>query len=202
MAATRLARTVRVFADRTLSPAALSLHLATEARRLRDDLVATGQAPASWRTFVDGRESAAETTARRVIEYKFSLLTQAVGFALGYCIARSPVQSGRFRKSWFVAVNGLRWGSDLTAIPASAEVMVTNDQPYARKIDVGAMRMRVPPGIVEAARQAVQRAYPSIKAERSFLLLPSGYVLKRHGGRRDTRAGQALTYPALILSPR
>lgn len=206
--AAAVARSMRLFRDRALSPAAQSAVLAGVARKGRDELIRRGEAPTSYRTFVDGREGAREEAVRPdgTIVYRFNLLPAAVGFALALCVARSPVRSGRYRKSWFVMVNGRRWTGDMDAIPADATVFVTNDQPYSRKIDTGAMKLKVPPGIVEAARQAVQRQYPFIRAERDFLLLPGdgkrgGYVLRTHGGsrRKDRQAGQRLTYPALVL---
>ncbi len=60
------------------------------------------------------------------------------------------------------------------------------------------------PGLTPTLGDPAQRAYPSVKAERDFLLLPGGYVLKTAGGsrRKDRQAGQALTYPALVLTER
>ncbi len=92
--------------------------------------------------------------------------------------------------------------------------MIVNPEPYARKIDVGGMKMSVPPQIVEDARQAVKRKYPAIEAQRTFVNLPSGldaginypvpWILKgrtkkRGFIRRENRAGMPITYPALVL---
>ena len=154
-------------------------------------------------------------------------------FALAFAVARSPAASGErhgksafpeaYRKRWFVAVDGVRWTGDLREIPAGAEVMVTNDQPYHRKIDVGGMKVSVPPGIVEAARQATMRRFPTLFCGMGFVTWPGAYVLKGHGRsmaqrhsaylkfygrktvgvfRKATSPGQVMTYPALILSNR
>jgi hypothetical protein len=97
---------------------------------------------------------------------------------------------------------------------ASAELIVTNDQPYHRKIDTGHMRMSVPPGIVEDARQAVMRRFGNvIQAQRRVITLGGAYVLAGvfHQGYRphartrlqkDTAAGRELNYPALVISQR
>lgn len=217
--AATVARTIRIFRDQALSPAGLSLKLAAFARRSRDELIRDGEASPSFTTYVDGRRDAAEETVRPdgVILYAFNTLGLAAAFAITFCMARSPVDSGAYRSAWMVVVNGRVWSGDLNDIPANAEVMITNPLPYSRKIDVGHMRMRVPPGIVEAARQQVLRRYPSLSAERALVTIPAslggGYVLRgrfRRGRRQharqrlrsDTQKGAEMTYPALIIGVR
>lgn len=84
--------------------------------------------------------------------------------------------------------------------------MVLNPEPYARKIDTGGMKTSVPPGIVEATRQIVQKQYPNINAERKFVTIAPGiipgapWILRRnHGRSRSRSAGRPVTYPALVL---
>lgn len=206
-----VARSIRLFADRNLSSDALSAHLAKTAIMARDDLVRSGNAAPHWTTYVDGRQGVPESQVRPdgAIVYRFNVLGLATVFALSYCMTRSPVRSGAYRKAWFVAVDGKPWRDDLNDIPDSAEVMIVNPLPYARKIDTGAMkRMSVPPGIVEGARQVTQRRFPTVVASRRFVNIPPGlvdgapYTLRRNGVRKDRAAGQSLTYPALILSSR
>lgn len=230
MATTTAARNIRVFVDKALSPAAISAHLASEARRLRDEAIKAGQASPAYRTFVDGTEGRSEDSAQRTITYRFSSLLQATNFALREVKARSPVDSGTYRDAWLVLVNGQIWSGRADDIPPGVTVMIVNPVPYARKIDVGGMIMSVPPQIVEGVRQRVQSEYPTVRAERDFVMLPSGlypgapYTLKQQGvrsgivyskkrgfeqkfkpeltRRRDRRAGQQITYPALIMSER
>jgi hypothetical protein len=121
-------------------------------------------------------------------------------------------------------VGGVPWTQPLEDIPPNAEVGITNISDYARKIDVGGMRMSVPPNIVETVRQLCQRKYPAFLFERIFVTIPGGYILrgravrsglsfdKRRGffqssprrptNRTDARAGQRLTYPSLIINTR
>lgn len=217
--ATDFAYRIRVFRDRTLSPAGLSHLLATTARRKRDEFIARGDVPNNYLTFVDGRRGASEDTVRSdgVILYQFGIVGLAAQFALGYLIARSPVRDGDYRKSWIVAVNGQKWLGDLNEIPVDAEVRVVNPLPYARKIDVGHMRMSVPHALIEGARQATHSRFPTLKIEREIVTIPAalggGYILKgrfRRGHRlhartrlrSDTQAGAEMTYPALILTSR
>lgn len=212
-----VARSVRVFRDQALSPGALSARLAAVARSTRDDVVARGEAPANWRTFVDGRQGASEDAVRPdgAILYRFNYLGLAAAFALAYCAGRSPVADGDFKAAWIVAVDGGLWRDALSAIPPGAQVMVTNPLPYARKIDVGHMHMSVPHNIIEDARRAVRQRYPMVKTERWLTTIPAawggGYVLKGrfHRGvranaraalRSDTRAGAEMTYPTLVIT--
>lgn len=227
MARTARSGNIPKFITKVLSPGATSAHLAAEARRFRDELIRAGRAQPIYRTFVDGVEGRSEDAVRRVINYRFSTLLQATNFALREVKARSPVESGRYRDAWLVLVNEQIWSGQAADLPASAIVKIVNPVPYARKIDVGGMIMSVPPQIVEGVRQLVQGRFPSVRAERDFVLLSSGlypgapYTLKRQGIRsgivyskksgfqqkfkpeltrkRDRAAGQQLTYPALIL---
>lgn len=191
---------------------------AASARKLRDDVIAAGEAPKVYTTFVDGRAGASEEIVRtdgtgRVL-YRFSSLADATAFALAFVRARSPVDSGAYRNAWLVAVNGQLWAGDVSAIPRDAEITIVNPEPYARKVDLGRIKMSVPPQIIENARQAVRAAYPAIKAERAFVNLPSSFgvgiaypvpwLLKGRPGkpkptRRDNHAGMPITYPALVM---
>lgn len=207
-----------VTASALLPQADLSRLFAQAARKLRDDAIAAGYAPQRYATFVDGRPGAPEETVRTdgggQILYRFGALAEAAAFALAYLRARSPVDSGAYRNAWLVAVDGRKWLGDLADIPMQAEITITNPEPYARKIDVGGMKMSVPPQLIENARQALRAAFPTVKGERAFVNLPSSlaaginypvpWILKSRGNRngfvrRDNRAGMPITYPALIL---
>ncbi|GBR07492.1 hypothetical protein [Gluconobacter frateurii] len=205
-----VARNIRLFRDQALSPAAQSAYLARVAINARDTAVRRGDAPPHWTTNVDGRQGAPESSVRPdgFILYKFNVMGLAAKAALQLCKERSPVRSGRYRDSWVVVVEGKPWTDDVADVPEGKEVMIVNPQPYARKIDTGAMKMSVPPGIVEAVRQSIQRKFPTVNAARAFVTVPSGlldnapYILRRNGRAKDRTAGKAITYPALILTRR
>jgi hypothetical protein len=220
-------RTVDVFVASRTSVPAVKAYLADQAQVNAQALIDAGRASPRYRKFVNGVENADPTTIRLdgtgTIAYLFASLNEAAGYALTYAINHSPEKSGRYRASWFLLVNGQPFtGADLRDIPLGAEVVLSNFQPYHRKIDVGGMRMSVAPQIVEQTRQAVLRRYPSITAERKFITIPGGYVLQRHGvrsglhydkkrktyarlhppqvsGEADRRAGQVMTYPSLVM---
>lgn len=195
-----------------LDPAAIAALLARTARAELAIVIADGSGSPDYVRFVNGREGVAEEAVQvpGPILYVFSSLAEVAQYALAVCIARSPVRSGRYKDSWFVLVNGQV--ADPANLPAGAEIVITNDQPYARKIDAGHMRMSVPPGIIESARQAVMKRYGNLVfAERRLVSLAGGYVLKgrfrrgrRAGSRRklqkDAQAGAQLTYPALVIN--
>ncbi len=195
-----------------ISQDAISAELAKFARAQLAEAIGSGAGSPMYSRFVNGREGAAEETveAPGPILYVFAWWAPVIGFALAYARGRSPERSGRYRKSWIVLVNGREVDED-AAIPAGAEVTITNRQPYHRKIDSGHMRMRVPPGIIEEMRSRIARRFSgAVEARATQVLIPGGYILKgkfrrgyreraRSGLRRDTRAGQPMTYPAVVM---
>lgn len=195
-------RSVRLFAGTHLSPQARSQALASFARADVRRLITERRASPVFTVFVDGRENAAEETVRpdgRIV-YRFNGIAEAVAFALSYCVARSPVKSGTYRKSWVVLVDGREWTAPLPEIPAGAAVLVVNTQPYHRKIDMGSQgagalgrevsahrgprrKRGAYVSIVEGARQELLRRFPGVSAARLFVELPNGpapapYALK------------------------
>jgi hypothetical protein len=162
---------------------------------------------------------ALEEAVREQIIYRYTRLDQPIIFALAFLKQISPVGSGKdrhpglFRDSWFVMVDG-EPTDDFSRIPASAVITITNPQPYSRKIDVGSMRLSVPPHLVDQAAVAVNGRYGnSVTAQPRYVTLQEGYAMRghfRHGRgvhartrlRKDVAAGQPMTYPALIIRGR
>lgn len=186
-----------------LSPQAINALLARTAKQALAEAISSGEASPRYQRAVNGRVNVPEeqVQAPGPILYAFSYLEEITTYALEFARARSPKASGRYRNSWFAMVDGRVWNGR-TDIPADAQVIVTNDRPYSRKIEVGAMKMRVPPNIVEDARQAVQQRYGgTVKASKRFIELSGAYRLRRNGGRRGRRRGDPITYPALVIDP-
>ena len=165
--------------------------------------------------YVDGVAGAPEDAvkANGVIVYdypRFDLVTQ---FARRTLISLSPVKTGAYRDHHQLYLNGDPVETLADWRPGST-VMIANPAPYARKIEIGAMKMRVP-GTDHVYRQAsviVRREYGELLACRfSFVgleaveferdrrgahsVLDAGFVVT---GRRGN-AG-AIRYPALIFS--
>jgi hypothetical protein len=237
-------------ATANMEPAALAAQLAAFAKSELAAAIQRGDASPPYETVVNGRVGAAEESVipPGPIVYVFSggnLWPAVIGFALDYLQRRSPVDSGDYRNSFVVIADGrIKGGSYAgvyrrallggkvqgpTDIPASAKVIITNTQPYTRKIEMGAMRMSVPPGLFKDAESAVAGEYGEVvSVSTQFLRLHSGiapdlpYILKGAGRvgravrsrqssayragrstltlRRDSRAGQPLTYPSLVLN--
>jgi len=206
--------------------------IARAARAERDGLISGGQASPIYRTLVDGRDNAPEESIKPggAIIYRFNTLGQAAIFGLAFARERSPAVSGTYKRSWFVAVNGVAWSGDLNDVPSDAQVMIVNAAPYHRKIHTGAMQT-IGRGICEATRQAVRKRFPNLDAGIIFADLSGTvagwklpYVLQtggrtraaaqnnrssvfRAGGtvlarRKDTAAGQKMRYPAVLVTAR
>ncbi|NEV75469.1 hypothetical protein DYI24_00035 [Rhodopseudomonas sp. BR0C11] len=197
-----------------IAPENIARELAAFAKRELLKAIHEGEASDQYDRYVNGRLGAPEESVQPPgpILYVFKYWREIVEFALDTLIERSPEKSGRYKQSWFVMLPGGGRVQDIDAIPINATVIICNDQPYSRKIDVGHMRMSVPPGVVEDGRKAVLSRYGNIvTAKRTMIPLPNGYVLKgrfrrgyrtyaRKKLRKDTQAGAQMTYPALVLS--
>lgn len=192
-----------------LEPQSIARLLAQTARKALAEVQAEGIFPERYERAVNGRIGASEDSVQPPgpITYTANWLPEVAAYALAFAMERSPVRSGRFKKSWFVMVDG-RETRDLESIPDEAECIITNDQPYARKIEVGAMQMRVPPGVAQDTRQAVLRRFGNIvTAQVRFIPLAVGYALRRGSQRkgradRDRSAGRQLLYPAVVIAHR
>lgn len=188
-----------------LEQAAISAELAKFARSELSGAIARREASPVYARFVNGRLGASEdeVEAPGPILYVFSWWDQIIKVALDYLQQRSPKgPTGRYSKSFIVMVNG-RIGTRGQQIQATDEVIVTNRLPYTRKIQVGAMKMSVPPGIFDDARRHLHRhlGRDLVEVRVRFLNLPNPYILKNsQGTRRDRQAGMPLTYPALVMN--
>ena len=224
-------RQLLLFADRTLSPAAQSRHLAERARRERDALIAAGRASSSYRWWVDGREGAPEETVAPAdggrIVYRFSALGAVAAFALSVLIERSPRRSAapidartgktaHYRDGFYVGVDGKFIPAAVfepTAVPPGAEIVIGNTQPHSRKVDVQLvgdrpLRFSVPAGLFDDAAKAVAARYGDVVTVKRIYTMrfPGQYVLRhdqvRANGRPRRRAGTPVESPALIITSR
>lgn len=206
---------IRVQLDRYGPEQAKQKHIAIARAGLAAFLAGQSARP-DVRIEVDGHPASSEDQVQPfgVITYRFYRMREIVSFALDYARSVSPVDSGRYRDAWFPLFAGAEIA--LADVPNSGTIIVTNDQPYSRKINVGAKGFEryAPPGVVEKVRQAVRAKYgATVDANIEFITLDGGYVLKkglrrihqgrRYGGiRRDAQAGTPITYPSLALTPR
>lgn len=202
-------------ATRDLRSEAINAELAKFAKEELGRVISSGEASPNFDRFVNNRAGLTEdqVEAPGPILYVFRYWSEIIEFALQYARDRSPSASGRYKRSWFAMADGAPI-DDPEEVASYSEVIVTNDQPYSRKIEVGFMEMSVPPGVVEDTMRAVRRRFGNlIEARTRFVHLPGGYILK--GGfrrgirkfsrtklRRDTMPGAAMSYPSLVMSLR
>lgn len=198
-----------------IAPGAVNAALAQFARQELAASIMNGDGSPIYDRYVNGVEGADENTvvAPGPIVYVFHWWTEVIEFALKTLVERSPVKTGRYRRSWFVFVNGSRV-QDYTKIPIGSQVFITNDQPYSRKIDTGFMKMSVPPFVVDDARKIVMGRFGNlVTAQRRMIRLPNPYILKgvfkrgirqysRRKLQKDTMAGAEMTYPSLMIEMR
>ncbi|WP_312222570.1 hypothetical protein [Rhizobium rhizoryzae] len=199
-------------ATRGLTREAAAAALAKFARTELAKAIASGAGSENYTRFVNGRQGAAEESvvAPGPILYVFSNWPLIISAALEALISASPRKTGAFARSFIVIVGG-KLVSDYSQILPNAEVIITNAQPYVRKVQVGSggPKASLAPKPFDKARRAVSSRFGSgvISAQIRFLDIPSGihpqipYMLKRAGRRRRRAAGgNALTYPSLILN--
>jgi hypothetical protein len=93
------ARELRI-ATAGLEPEAIAKFLAQTARQELSDAQASGEAPASFVRYVNGREGVPEEQVKAPgpILYVFSSLAEVAEYALAYAEERSPVKSGPVQK--------------------------------------------------------------------------------------------------------
>lgn len=201
-----------------LTGSAAVAKLAAFARQELSEVIATGQGSPHYDKFVNGQPGVVEERVRLPgpIVYVFSWLDEVVELALESLRKESPIgpaERGHYMDSHEVLIGGQVVASSKNPgavrsieIPPRAEVVISNSMPYARKIEVGAMRkMSVPPRVYEQARQAVLRQYRRlVTCELRFITRSDGYQLRAALNKRRSRGtdGTVLTYPALVINLR
>ncbi|MHC2251031.1 hypothetical protein [Bradyrhizobium embrapense] len=196
-----------------IAPENIARELAAFARSELSKAIQEGVGSERYDKYVNGRPEADEDTVEPPgpILYVFRWWQEIIELALQAAVDRSPEKSGDYKKSWFIMTPG-GVVANFDTISINSTVILTNNRPYSRKIDVGHMRMSVPPGIIEDVRKMVMARFGNfVTAKRTMITLPGGYILKgkfRRGYRpfartrlrADTAAGAQMTYPALVMT--
>src|SRR4051812_26651390 len=117
-----------------VEPAAINAMLARYAKEELARALAEGASPIYDR-YVNGRRGAVEESVQAPgpIVYVFTNWPLIINTALEELRKRAPRKSGRFASSFIVLANQ-NLVTDYRAIPADAEVIITNTQPYVRRI--------------------------------------------------------------------
>lgn len=180
------------------------LHIDT-ARRLKADVIADSGMEPRVTTLVDGRRDASEDQVKPfgIIAYRFQYWSVFLRAGVEFARSISPVLSGLYRDSWFVLADGLPV-ANIDNPPEADEYIITNDQPYARIVEVGKRgkkkKFRAGNHVAQKTTKMMnQRFGNSISVSTRFISL-SG----TGSGRADTvpwitRKGSAVTYPAVVI---
>lgn len=214
-----------------LEPEAIQRELAMFARAELAGAIASGEGSRAHERYVDGRKGASEDSVKvpGEIVYLFAHWRDVIEAAIAELVKRSPRKSGRYRASYIVVADG-RLVTDYEAIPAEAEVIIVNWQPYTRLLNAGAAKGtgRKHFDLAAKAMNRHSRFGNSFVTEHLYLNMPTGihpaipYVLKRDARlrraktnrrssafrqgraflaqRKDLMAGVAITYPALVIN--
>jgi hypothetical protein len=190
-----------------LSLPAINKALAAFAKQELAEALAGGASPI-YETFVNGRRGAPEASVQAPgpILYVFSNWPLIIDTAIAELKKRAPRRSGRYMNS-FIVLADQQITTDYAQILPNAEVIVTNRQPYVRKIETGANRS-TGERMFALTRNALNRRFKdAFRFETKFLDIQSGvapgvpYILKRSaGGRRDRQAGMPISYPSIVIN--
>lgn len=195
-----LEQTLRLVVDRALSPKAQSAAVAAYARQKlkeaqQQNQRVLGRVPAH-REFVDGSEGKALESVRPDggrIAFTFEIAADLTGFILAELQRVSPVDSGDYRKSHMIFADGreVEAGADLAGVD---EVVFLNPQPYSRKIEAGAMKMRVEgtSAVYQQAARAAQRRFGNLASIKFSYRAPIS-------GAASRKAERAARVPAIVV---
>ncbi|WP_245492247.1 hypothetical protein [Mesorhizobium sp. M4A.F.Ca.ET.020.02.1.1] len=204
-----------------LQPAEINKRLAAFARGQLAEVIASGEGSKNYDRFVNGRQGAPEETVQvpGAILYAFNWWAEFIDTAKAELDRQAPRKTGRYARA-FIVISGNKLVTDYHGIPSGAEVIITNFEPYVRRVEAQEK-------VFAAARSALSRRFGnSFRVEIRFLSIAAGvhpsipYVLKgayaaRRNARRanpanfrgqqlprrkDQEPGQPITYPALIIN--
>lgn len=172
--------------------------LVATAKREHGRVMGTEPRPTSFTRFVDGKQGAPEDAVRPdgVIVYTYPRLTHVAQYAMEALFDLSPVLSGEYRVAHTLFLNG-QAVENLRNYKRGDDVVITNSVPYARKIDLGVMTMRVPgtSRVYEQAVRLVNARYGNVaKVLFAWRGIVGGRVDRgRQGNKADAR------YPAMLI---
>jgi hypothetical protein len=123
-------------------------------------------------------------------------------------VARSPKRSGDYARSFVILVGGQEVDTLEAITHDTAEVVILNTSPYARRLEIGKRRdgrpfvIQVKPRIVEEIAITARARFGNVaKLSFSYFDLASGYTLRRSAGRaKSRRSGAAIRYPGIRIT--
>lgn len=191
-----------------MDPEVIRRDFAAFAKQSVADVIASGEASPIYDRYVNGRPNLPEEAVQLpgLIVYEFVNWSLVINAALAELEKRAPRKSGRFASS-FIVIVGEQIVTDYSKIQAGREVIITNAQPYVRKVEAGIL---APPRnyVFDGTKRAMaSRFNGSFSFVTRWLNIAQGvdsripYILKGSQGRRKGRqAGDPITYPAVIIN--
>lgn len=170
--------------------------LIATAKREHARIMSTEPRPKRFVRAVDGVTGAREEQVRSggVIRYRYQRLEEVVRAAMDLLFELSPVREGTYRQAHTLFVDGAA-ASDLSTWDGTGTIIISNLMPYARKIEVGKMVMRVPgtDHVYQQAEMLLRRQHGN---QANIKFNYRGIVSGRAGNKSGNR------YPALEISER
>jgi hypothetical protein len=227
MSAQTFSRDLKI-ATAGLEPKAIKAKLVSVAKSSLAEALQSGEGSPDFVRIVNGvvGEDEDKVVLPGPIVYQFNWISDVAVYAVAFLKARwkviGPPKGGHYQTSFFVLADGHE--ITLADVEKYSEIAIINEQPYARKVQVGSKGFSVPKGLFENCRQSIFRKFGSglFNVEVKYVTLSGGYVLKGRAGkkkakqnlqssafragrgtlaaRKDTAAGQPLRYPALVIS--
>jgi len=190
--------------------------VAEAARAGRAKIEAERPVKPSVTTFVDGNKDAQPEAVKPggVVTLLFDYRAEIVSHLFEEIKARAPVRSGNYLRSHYVMLDGDKL--DYLTVPTAAQIKnvqritVTNDRPYAMRIEVGKMGggaflLSGDLHILESSMKAVRREYNGVaKFTFAAIDIVGGHTRQFSSGvrinaRRGRGMGTSIQYPAIHI---
>ncbi len=190
----------------SFDPVVMKREFVAFAKQSVAEAISSGQAPATYDTFVNNHPGPVESvTLPGPVVFVFNNWSAAIEAAVAELQRRVPRRTGRYAASFVVLVNQ-QAVTDFQNIPADAEIVILNRQPYSRRMETGGNKTGA--RHFELAKASFNRRYSGVfNAQVIYLNIAAGlipgvpYVLRRSAGRRKWRqVGQPISYPALVIT--
>jgi hypothetical protein len=210
-------RALRAFRN-TLTVAAQATHAESAAllrrtanmerlRVLRQQKQRSGHTPTDM-VIADSRRGAPIEQAERQVIIEYGYLREVASEVLRALRARSPRKSGTYARSFLVMIEGQEVANIGAIRHDTAEIVILNTSPYARRLEVGTRPdgrpfvIQVKPRIVEETAILARSRFGNMaKLSFGYFDLASGYTLRRSAGRaRGRRSGAAIRYPGIRIT--
>lgn len=203
--------------DKEAKELLLKTAYATHAKILQDQKARGGVEP-EWEAYANhpGNSNLESVRLPGPIVYTYRYRREILLVAMAYLRSLSPVNSGRYRDSHTIYVNGIPV-SDRTDIKPGMDVWIANPVPYARRLEIGRTTsgrpflIQVPNRIYERTQKYLQNRYRNAaNITFGYVTVPGAWIIKGRlpahyvgaGGVRKKRRqhiGEAVRSPAIFI---